>query len=389
VEQEDRMTGSTVDILIVGGGIMGCAAAYQLAKDGQRVLLLEQYHIGNGNGSSHGASRLFRLIHAEMDYIELARAAYRAWRELEAESGEYLMQQVGGLDIGSENSLDRFRKAMQAAEVAFEELNRDEIIRRYPQFVLPPETVGLFQRDYCVLAADRCMTALVAQARRHGAVFLEGQRVLQINASYGSVQVQTDQASYSAGGLILSAGSWMRPLARQLDLELPLTVTKEMVAYFRPKSPEAFMPDRFPLFRQHLAGERARWGVGFPIFNHTDVKMTMDCTGPVVEPDDPDRTVEKAQLDLLRAYVAGILPGLGDHLITAESCRYTMTPDEDFILDRHPAYPQVVVASPCSGHGFKFAVLIGRILADLAQHGATRYEIERFRLTRPALGLHQ
>jgi sarcosine oxidase len=379
------MTDGMVDHIIVGGGVMGCAAAYHLAKDGQRVLLLEQFSIGNSKGSSHGASRLFRLVHAEKDYIQLARAAYTAWRELEAESGEHLMQSVGGLDIGSAHILDDFRTAMQTAGVAFEHLDRGEIIHRYPLFALSEDITGLYQKDYAVLAADRCVATLAALARRYGARILEGQRVRQIHASNGSVQVRTDQANYSAGQLILSAGSWMRPLAQQLDLDLPLTVTKEMIAYFRPRDPAPFMPDQFPLFRHHLEGKQARWGVGFPIFNQNRVKVTMDCTGPVVDPDDPDRSVEKSQLDMLRAYVAGILPALGDDIVEAESCRYTLTPDEEFILDHHPVHPQIVIASPCSGHGFKFAALIGRILADLAQHGTSVHKIERFRLNRPAL----
>jgi sarcosine oxidase len=379
------MTDDSVDTIIVGGGVMGCAAAYHLAKDGQRVLLLEQFTIGNNQGSSHGAARLFRLVHAEADYIQLARLAYTNWREIEAESHAHLLQQVGGLDIGSPQALESFHTAMQAAGVPFEPLDRDEIIRRYPLFVLPEDTAGLYQKDYCLMAADRCVATLATLARRYGARIIEGQRVRQISASNSSVQVRTDQADYRAGELILSAGSWLRPLAQPLDLDLPLTVTKELIAYFRPKDPAAFMPDRFPLFRQHLAGKQARWGVGFPIFNHTAVKMTMDCTGPVVDPEDPDRKVEKPQLDLLRNYAATILPTLGTDIVQAETCRYTMTPDEDFIIDHHPAHPQIIIASPCSGHGFKFAVLIGRILADLAVHGTTVHNIDRFRLNRPAL----
>jgi monomeric sarcosine oxidase len=375
----------TVDSIVVGGGVMGCAAAYQLAKDGQRVLLLEQFAIGNRNGSSHGASRIFRLAHVGTDYVQLARAAYSLWRELETESGERLMQQVSGLDLGSPNELEEMRTTLQAAGVSFELLNRAEIMRRFPHFALPEDTIGFYQPDYGLLAADRCVATLAAQARQHGAIIAEHQTVQYIRASRDSVQVRTDQASYSAERLILSAGSWMRPLVRHLDLDLPLTVTKEMDTFYKPSNPAAFMPDRFPIFRYHLPGMTARWGVGFPIFEHAGVKMVLDCTGPVVDPNDPDRAVDPSRLDSLRAYVASILPTLGDDIIETETCRYTMTPDEDFIIDRHPAHPQIVIASPCSGHGFKFAVLIGRILADLALRGATEHNIERFRLNRPAL----
>lgn len=379
------MADFTADTIVVGGGVMGCAAAYQLAKDGQRVLLLERFTVGSRNGSSHGASRLWRLLHDGTDYVQLARAAYSLWRELEAESNQRLMQQVDGLDLGSGSALVGFRATMESAGVSFEELERDEIIRRFPHFALPEDTVGFYQTDYGLLAADRCVATLAAQARLHGTTIVEGQTVQNIQASGTGVQVRTDRASYSAERLILSAGSWMRPLVGQLGLDLPLSVTKEMHTYYKPSDPAAFMPGRFPLFRHHLTNMTARWGVGFPIFEHTGVKMVLDCTGPVVEPDDPGRAIDQSRLDMLRVYVASVLPTLGDNIIETDTCRYTMTPDEDFIIDRHPAYPQILIASPCSGQGFKFAVLIGRILADLALQGATGHNIERFRLNRRAL----
>jgi sarcosine oxidase len=379
------MENNAADIIVIGGGVMGCAAAYQLAKEGQRVLLLEQFAIGNRSGSSHGPSRLIRLIHDGTDYVQLARAAFTAWRELEAESGERLMQQVNGLDLGPAALLDGMRTTMQTAGVSFEQLNHDEIVRRFPYFVLPEDIIGFYQPDYGLLAADRCVATLAALARRHGARIVEHQTVRQIRAWSGSVQLHSDEATYSAERLILSAGSWMRPLARQLDLDLPLTLTKELHTYYKPSDPAPFMPDRFPIFRHHLAGPIARWGVGFPIFDHGGAKMVLDCTGPVVDPDDPDRSVDQSRLDMLRRYVASTVPSLGDNIIETETCRYTMTPDEHFILDLHPAYPQIVIASPCSGQGFKFAVVIGRILADLALRGATKYTIERFRLDRPGL----
>jgi sarcosine oxidase len=198
------------------------------------------------------------------------------------------------------------------------------------------------------------------------------------------VEVRTEQGTYTADRLILSAGSWLRPLLRQLDLELPLTVTKEQLAFYKPRDPTAFMPDHFPLFIHRFAGTTSL-GSGFPIFGHTGVKMMLDRTGPEVDPDDPDCVIDPPRLDRLRAYVANILPTLGDDIIETVTCRYTMTPDEHFIIDRHPTHSQIVIASPCSGHGFKFGIVIGRILGDLTMRGATEHNIERFRLGRPAL----
>lgn len=374
------------DVIVVGGGVMGCAAAYHLAKDGQRVLLLEQFAIGHPYGSSHGPSRIIRLAYEGADYVHLARTSYALWRELETESGESLLCKVGGLDFGPPGAvmLSGIRATYEAVGVPFETLDRDEIVRRFPQFHLPEDIVGYYQPDYGLLDANRCVATLAAQARRHGAIMHEREAVRIIRPTPSGVEVRTDHSTYTADRLILSAGSWMRPLARQLDLALPLTVTKELQAYYQPREPAAFRPDRFPIFIHRFPGTTTLGG-GFPIFNHAGVKLILDRTGPVIEPGDPDRTVDQSRLDRLRAYVAKLLPTLGDTIIATDTCRYTMTPDEHFLLDRHPAHPQIVLASPCSGHGFKFGVTIGRILADLAVRGATEHNIARFRLNRPAL----
>ena len=383
------MSDHTADVIVVGGGVMGCAAAYHLAKDGQRVLLLEQFVVGHTHGSSHGPSRIIRLAYDGADYVQLARAAYALWHDLETESGESLLLKVGGFDFGSPNAfmLDGIRATYQAVGVPFEAVDRDEIVRRFPQFNLPEDTVGYYQPDYSLLAADQCVATLAAQARCHGATVYENEPAREIRPTTSGVEVRTEQGTYTADRVILSAGSWLRPLLRQLDLELPLTVTKEQLAFYQPRDPTAFMPDRFPLFIHRFPGTTSL-GSGFPLFGHAGVKMMLDRIGPEVDPDDPDRAIDQPCLDRLRAYVANILPTLGDDIIETVTCRYTMTPDEHFIIDRHPTHPQMVIASPCSGHGFKFGIVMGRILADLAVRGATEYNIERFRLGRPALKKH-
>jgi sarcosine oxidase len=380
------MSESNVDVLILGAGVMGCAAAYQLARDGARVLLLDQFEIGHDRGSSHGPSRIIRLAYDSLDYVALARESYALWRELEVQSGERLLTQVGGLDIGTPDALalDEIRATYQAAGVPFEALDHSTLARRFPQFNLPEGTVGLYQADYGLLAAGRCVATLAAQARRHGAMIREREGARQIRATAGGVEVRTGAGAYAAERLILCAGSWMRPLLRQLDLDLPLTVLKEQLAFFRARHSEAFMPGRLPLVI-HRFPKTTSLGSVFPIFDHHGVKLMIDRVGPPVEPDDPDRSIDARLLERLRAYATGLLPGLTGEIIEAVSCRYTMTPDEHFVIDRHPVYPQVVIASPCSGHGFKFATVIGRILADLATRGTTSYDIARFRLDRPAL----
>jgi sarcosine oxidase len=385
LRSRDEMN-ETADVIVIGGGVMGCAAAYQLAKDGQRALLLEQFGLGHARGSSHGPSRIIRLAYDTPDYVALARASYRLWHELETESGTSLVRQTGGLDIGTPDAfaLDGIRATFESTGVPFEQLDRDEIRRRYPQFNLPDGTIGLYQPDYALLAADRCVATLAEQARRYGARIRDNEPAYRIYVRADGVEVQTNHGTYTAARLILSAGSWMAPLLHQLDIDLPLTIRKEQVAFFRAAEPEAFTPDRLPLVI-HRFPETTSLGSVFPIFDHSGVKMMIDRIGPLVAPDDSDRSIDQAQLERLREYSTSLLPGLTGEIIEAVSCRYTMTPDEDFIIGHHPAHPHIIIASPCSGHGFKFASVIGRILADLALQGTTDYDIVRFRLDRPAL----
>lgn len=373
----------SADVIIIGGGVMGCAAAYHLAKDGRRALLLEQFGLTHTRGSSHGPSRIIRLAYDSEDYVLLARAAYGLWRGLEAESGRSLLRTIGGLDLGAPGALalDAIRTTYEAASIPFEALDRDEIVRRYPPFRLPEGTIGYYQPDYGLLDADGCVATLAALARRHGARINEHEPALQITPLPDGVAVRTTRGTYTADRLILAAGSWMGPLAGQLGLDLPLAVTKELIAYFQPPDPDTYMPERFPIFI-HRFPNTTTLGSGFPIFGHAGFKMIFDRIGPVVDPADPDPEPAPGQLERLVRYAAEVLPSLGSRVIEAVTCRYTMTPDEHFIIDRHPQYEQIVLTSPCSGHGFKFGSVIGRILADLATHGRTAYPIARFQLGR-------
>jgi sarcosine oxidase len=370
------------DAIIVGGGVMGCAAAWHLARDGRRALLLEQFALGHTNGSSHGHSRIIRLAYHAPEYVHLARAAYPLWRALEAETGEALLLQTGGLDLGMPGTatFEATRATLAAAGVPFEILDTAALASRYPQFHPPEGALGIYQAEAGILDADRCLAALASAARRHGAELRANEPALEIAPDGGGALVRTAVASYRADRLILAAGSWMRPLAARLGLDLPLTVTREQVAFFAPRDPEAFAPGRFPIFIHHSDDTPA--GYGFPIFGLPGVKVAFHGGGPAIAPDDTDRAVDVGRLAALRSYVARLLPACAGEPFYSVTCRYTMTPDEDFILDRHPEYPQIVLASPCSGHGFKFGALIGRILADLAIRGASDQPIGRFGLGR-------
>lgn len=363
---------------------MGCAAAYHLAKRGQRVTLLEQFKIGHSHGSSHGPSRVIRLNYEGVDYVQLARAAYAHWHALEADCGKKLLYYTGGMDIGEPAALAGMASTLQAANVAFEMIDSAEIMRRSPQMRVPEGVIALYQNDYGVLLADPCLTEMSRLARQYGATIRENEEVQQIVPEGAGVRVQTQRTTYHAERVILTAGAWMRPLLRPLGVDLPLTVVKETVAYYKPADPTPFLPDRFPLFLQRFPNS-TMIGCAFPLINHEGVKMIYDRIGKVIDPADQDDSISQEQFARIHDYTKQVLPNLGDNVIETATCRYTMTPDEDFIIDHLPGYPQIVVGSPCSGHGFKFGIIIGKILAELAVDGQTEHNIQRFKLDRPAL----
>jgi sarcosine oxidase len=376
------------DVIVVGGGVMGCASAYHLAKRGRRVLLLEQFAIGHDRGSSHGHSRIFRLAYDAPDYVRLAQAALPLWRTLERESGADLLLQTGGLDYARPGTpvFESTRATLAALQIEFEQLDRAALAQRFPQFNMPDDVQAIYQRDTGILDASRCVATLASEARRHGADVRENEPARQLRAAGAGVEVRTDAASYAADRLIVTAGAWARPLLLQLGLDLPLTVTREQVAFFAPRAasgdddPDQFAPGRFPIFIQHDAINPAAYG--FPIFGLPGIKIGFHQGGPPIEPESEQRAADPAMNAALHAYLARWIPGAAGELLFSQTCRYTNTPDEHFIVDRHPEHSQIVVGSPCSGHGFKFGVLIGAILADLAERGATEYPIGMFALTR-------
>jgi len=377
---------STLHVLITGGGIVGCATAYAVAKAGHRVTLIEQFKVGHALGSSHGPSRIIRLAYDGADYVRMAQASYVGWRALEAKANVRLLEIIGGYDIGvpGTEAINGIRDTFVQTGVPFTPMTGAQMMTQFPQMHIPADMDVLYQADYGLLHADACVATFVAQARQHGATIVEDECVTAIHPSATHVEVQTSRQHYSADRIIVCAGSWMNKVLEPIGLYLPLKTTKEMSAYYRPHDPQEFMPGRFPLFLQRHPGSTVI-GNAFPIFGSPYVKVILDRNGVVVDPDDTDRSVHQPSLDKLKAYAAATLPTLGDDLVEVATCRYTLTPDEHFILDRHPAHANIIIGSPCSGHGFKFAPVLGQILSDLALRGATSFDINRFRLDRPAL----
>lgn len=380
------MSERATDVIVIGGGVAGGGAAWRLAKEGHTVRLLEQFAIGHGQGSSHGPSRMIRLAYDAPDYAHLGRAAFAMWDELMDEAGGELLRRTGGLDIGVPDALamEGIIATYNAVGLPYERLDREELVRRYPQLTPPEGTIALYQEDYGILAATRCVVALAARAEAAGARRHEGEAALEVVPDGEGVRVRTSRDTYHAGRVVIAAGSWTRPLLQALGIDLPLTVLQEQLAFLAVRDAAAHRPDRLPLIIHRFPGTTSLGSV-FPLYDHDGVKVMLDRLGPEVAPDNPDRGIDPDILARQRAYAMALLPSVTGEILETTSCRFTMTPDEDFVIDRHPEFAQIVFASSCSGHGFKFGPVVGQMLADLAMRGETAYPTARFRHDREAL----
>ncbi|NAS22167.1 N-methyl-L-tryptophan oxidase [Herbidospora sp. NEAU-GS84] len=357
-----------VDVVVVGGGGMGSAAAWRLAGHGADVVLLERFEPGHVRGASHGASRIFRVSYGEPVYIRLAQEAHGLWRELEAESGTPLLTITGSVDHGRTPDLDVLADAVAAAGVPGEWLAAEEATERWPG--LRYDGKVFFHPASGRLHADHAVTALQHRAAALGADVRHRTPVLSITVrGDDAVDVVTEDDAYRAKRVVVAAGAWTKKLLGGLVPLPPLRVTQEQPAHFAPRRDT----DEWPSFVHHF-DDSGVYGLATP---GEGVKVGFHGTGPVVDPDDRDFTAEPRQLLMLREYARLWLPGVDPTAFTPISCTYTTTPTSDFVLDR---VGPVVVAAGFSGHGFKFVPAVGRVLADLALTGER--PDARFALTR-------
>jgi sarcosine oxidase len=369
------------DAIVIGVGGMGSAAVYHLARRGQRVLGLEQFDIPHDQGSSHGITRIIRLAYYEHpSYLPLLRRAYELWRELQAAAGEQLLFLTGSIDAGPPDSqvFDGSRRSCAMYGLPHEVLTSAELKRRFPAYRLPETTMAVFQPDGGFLTPERCIVAHVTLAQAAGAEIHAREPVQAWEPTSNGVRVWTERGVYEADKLVVSAGAWMAKLATPLaGLAVP---ERQVLAWFQPARPELFKPERFPVF--NLLVEEGRY-YGLPIYGVPGFKLGryrhLDET---VDPDQIDRACYPRDEEVLRRFTERYFPEGAGPTMGLRACMFTNTPDGHFILDLHPDHLQVCLASPCSGHGFKFCSVVGEILADLAEHGATRHDIGMFRLAR-------
>lgn len=373
------------DVIVVGIGGMGAQACYQLAKRGQRVLGLERFDIPHAHGSSHGVNRIIRLAYFEHpSYVPILRRAYALWRELEEAAGEQLLYVTGSLDLGPRGS-DVIANSLASChlhDLPHEHLDAAELMQRYPGYRLPGDYEGVYQGDGGFIASERAIVAAATLALNAGAVLHARESLIDFEPlSGGGVRVRTDRGTYETGRVILSSGAWIG--AHVPALKRVAVPERQVLGWFQPKKPEHFRMGAFPV--SNIKTGTAHY-YQFPVWHVPGFKIGLyHHLREHGDADDLPRDITQADEEALRAGLRQHFPDADGPCLALKTCLFTNTPGGHFILDRLPGFGEVVVASPCSGHGYKFASAVGEILADLAMDRTPALDLSLFRIDRPAL----
>lgn len=360
---------------------MGSAASYHLAGRGCTVLGLDRHTPPHAFGSSHGQTRIIREAYFEHpSYVPLVQRAYELWAELERKTGRLLFTRTGGLMIGPREGVI-FQGAQRSAEqhgLAHQILTSAEVRERFPVLHPDKSMAAVWEPRAGVLFPEACIQAHLTLARQAGATLHLDEAVERWEAEGSGVRVTTARGSYAARQLLCSAGAWTQSVLADLDLRLE--VERQVLYWFEPRAQaELFQPEHCPVFLWET--EASQFFYGFPNLGE-GVKVAGHHGGQMTRPDSLDRAVHDSEVDQMRALVDRYLPAGNGPLRSAVVCMYTNTPDGHFLVDRHPALPQVLIASPCSGHGFKFASAVGEVLADLLLTGRSSFDLGLFKLER-------
>ena len=382
------------DAIVLGLGAMGSAAAYQLAKRGARVLGIDRFSPPHRYGSSHGGTRITRLAIGEGErYTPLVMRAHEIWREIENETGADLLTTNGGLVISSDGKLSKthvdrfFHNTVSAAKtfgIPHELLDAAEIRRRYPQFAVSDEEYGYFEPGAGFVRPERCVQAHLLLARKYGAELHAGETVLEFEPSPSAVRVVTGEGRYETGKLIVAAGAWAPQLLGP-DFAHLFKVHRQVQYWFAPRDGvRAFRPDRFPVFIWELRATRQ--GIyGFPSVDGATggIKVATESFESTAVPCDEAREISAKEIAAMYdGFIAPYFPGISPVCAKATACFYTVTPDFGFVIDNHPQSDRVMIASPCSGHGFKHSPAIGEALADWALEREGPHDLTAFRIGR-------
>jgi sarcosine oxidase len=367
------------DVAVVGLGAMGSAALLDLARRGVRVTGLDQFHPPHAFGSTHGQSRIIREAYYEDPrYVPLVRRAYQRWALLERETGVEVFRRTGGLMLGPREGalVGGARRSAETHDLPFEELDGEAIGRRFPMFRPGRDTSAILEPRAGVLDPELCLATMLTRAQKLGALVSTGTTVLRWVSGPSAVRLETDHGSLEFGKVVLAAGPWMNGLLGGL---LPLEIERQVMFWFRPAAGAALGPERMPVFIWEW--EPDRFFYGLPDLGR-GVKIAGHHEGQRTTPEQADREVSPEEVAWAKAMVHRFVPGADGDFVGGQTCLYTNTPDQHFVVGLHPADPRIILLSPCSGHGFKFASVIGEIAATLATGGEPALDLSLFSPTR-------
>lgn len=369
-----------VDVIIIGAGTMGLSSGYYLAKSGKTVLMLDAYDPPHTQGSHHGDTRLFRHAYSgNLVYNALALRAHELWSQLERESGRKLFIPSGVLNISPDQdpaAEEKWKHAL-AFNLPVERLSLMEIKHRWPGFHFPKGYTGILERRAGYLLTDHVLNAYKELSIKHGAKLITGARVQSFEPAGTGFKVHTDAEAFEADQLVITTGAWAQQTAG--SIQPPVTAVRQVVGWF--ETPDLFDVSRFPGFT--FDTEDGLY-YGFPSQDGSGVKIGRHDGGTVIDSNAPLRPFEENGDDeeLLRSALRKYMPEANGKLIRGAACKYENTPDEDFIIDRHPEHKEVILACGFSGHGFKFASAIGELIARLVNGESASYDISAFKLNR-------
>jgi N-methyl-L-tryptophan oxidase len=370
------------DVIVIGAGSMGMAAGYFLSKSGKRTLLLDSFSPPHNKGSHHGDTRIIRHAYGEgEEYVPLALKAQELWNELEKVTGKQLFLPTGVLNVSHEKTdfIQNIISSSKAYSLPLEVLDSIEVNKRWPGITLPNKYIGCFEPTSGVLKCEECIEAYRENAERHGATILTNSKVRELSVHDKRVTIKTEGQTFTADALVVSAGAWSGSLLSMLDLNLPLNPVRKTFAWFDVNE-DLYNHKDFPAFSFETSQGQY---YGFPSINGSGLKVGRHDGGETINPDEAILgfgELEKDETDL-RQFLHNYMPST-QQLKYGKTCMYTLTPDEDFIIDLHPNYSNVAIASGFSGHGFKFSSVVGQILSELIISGKTEQNISPFSINR-------
>ena len=372
---------SHFDTIVIGAGGMGSATAFALARRGQSVLVLEQFTLGHSFGSSHGHTRIIRKAYFEHpDYVPLLHRAFERWHDLEQRTGQHLLTVCGCLSLGTLQS-ELIRGVLASSSqhrLNVDYLDAASLRKEFPQFMMPPEQVGLLERGAGLLFVEECVRAHLEAARELSAVIQSEERVIGWTSTGDSVVVTTDLGEYHAARLVITAGPWLAGLIPEIGY--PFTLMRQVQLWFNPTNPESFRRDRFPAF---ITDTPHGSFYGLPMLDQRGVKVARHYGADELgDPGEVDANVSPEDETTVREFLERHLPEADGEVRDAQTCIYTLTPDRHFVMDLHPEFANVSIAGGFSGHGFKFASVAGEIMADLVEHGRTELPVKMFNIAR-------